>query len=35
MTGLQVTQVNIEVQDVHVPTDDDSADTATQEPRVQ
>ena len=35
MTGLQVTQVNIEVQDVHVPTDDDSADAATQEPRVQ
>ena len=37
MTGLEVTQVNIDVQDVHVPTEDDGAgdDAETQEPRVK
>ena len=37
MTGLEVTQVNIDVQDVHVPTEDDGADddADTQEPRVK
>ncbi|MDQ6896825.1 MAG: Asp23/Gls24 family envelope stress response protein [Actinomycetota bacterium] len=36
MTGLEVTQVNIDVQDVFVPSEDDGADDAdTQEPRVK
>ena len=35
MTGLQVTEVNIEVQDVHVGTDDDDADQAPAPSRVQ
>lgn len=37
MTGLEVTQVNIDVQDVHVPTEDDGAgdDAEAQEPRVK
>lgn len=36
MTGLSVTEVNIEVQDVHLPDDDDdSDDTRDTAPRVQ
>ena len=37
MTGLQVTEVNIEVQDVHVESDDDNKDDAdtNAEPRVR
>jgi uncharacterized alkaline shock family protein YloU len=34
MTGLNVTEVNIEVQDVHLPTDDDETNDDTP-PRVQ
>ena len=34
MTGLEVTEVNVEVQDVHVPSDDDTSEPAA-EPRVQ
>ena len=35
MTGLEVTEVNIEVQDVHVESDDDDQDDSSSEPRVQ
>ncbi len=34
MTGLEVTEVNIDVQDVHVPSDDDDPDSGS-ESRVQ
>ena len=34
MTGLEVTEVNIEIQDVHLETEDRSEDTSS-EPRVQ
>lgn len=34
MTGLEVTEVNIEIQDVHIASDDDQADSDS-EPRVQ
>ena len=35
MTGLEVTEVNIEVQDVHVESDDDGQDDSSSEPRVK
>ncbi|MCW2866981.1 MAG: stress protein Gls24 family [Marmoricola sp.] len=35
MTGLEVTEVNIEVQDVHVAGDDRAEDSSDSEPRVQ
>lgn len=35
MTGLKVTEVNIEVQDVHVPSEDDEDDDSDTEPRVK
>ena len=35
MTGLEVTEVNIEVQDVHVESDDRTEDSTDSEPRVQ
>jgi uncharacterized alkaline shock family protein YloU len=34
MTGLEVTEVNVEIQDVHLETDDQTEDTSS-EPRVQ
>ncbi len=35
MTGLEVTEVNIEVQDVHVESDDNDQDDPSSEPRVK
>lgn len=35
MTGLEVTEVNIDVQDVHIPSDDTQSDDSDSEPRVQ
>lgn len=35
MTGLQVTEVNIDVEDIHLPSDDNDDDDATSAPRVQ
>ena len=35
MTGLEVTEVNIEVQDVHVESDDNDQDDSSSEPRVK
>lgn len=35
MTGLEVTEVNIDVQDVHIASDDDGQDEAPSESRVQ
>jgi len=35
MTGLQVTEVNIAVADVHLPTDDDDGDDTESAPRVR
>lgn len=35
MTGLEVTEINIKVDDIHLPEDDESADTGDSEPRVQ
>jgi len=35
MTGLEVTEVNVEIQDVHLETDDRSEDDTQSEPRVQ
>lgn len=35
MTGLEVTEVNVIVHDIHFADDNDDADTATEAPRVQ
>ncbi len=35
MTGLEVTEINIKVDDIHLPEDDESADDGGSEPRVQ
>ncbi|WP_017589166.1 Asp23/Gls24 family envelope stress response protein [Nocardiopsis ganjiahuensis] len=35
MTGLEVTEINIKVDDIHLPEDDESADDGDSEPRVQ
>ena len=35
MTGLEVTEVNIEVSDVFIPSEDDGADQPAEKPRVQ
>jgi len=35
MTGLEVTEVNIDVNDVYIPSEDDSADQPAEKPRVQ
>ena len=35
MTGLEVTEVNIEVQDVHVESDDNDENDSSSEPRVK
>ncbi len=35
MTGLEVTEINIRVDDIHLPEDDESADDGGSEPRVQ
>ena len=35
MTGLEVTEVNVEVQDVHVESDDRNEDSTDSEPRVK
>ena len=35
MTGLEVTEVNIEIQDVYLPTEERTEDTSSSEPRVQ
>ncbi|MBQ1084206.1 MULTISPECIES: Asp23/Gls24 family envelope stress response protein [unclassified Nocardiopsis] len=35
MTGLEVTEINIRVDDIHLPEDDESADDGDSEPRVQ
>ncbi len=35
MVGLTVVEVNIEIQDIHIESDDSSADESTSEPRVQ
>ena len=34
MTGLEVTEINIKVGDIHLPEDDESADNGDSEPRV-
>lgn len=35
LVGLEVTQVNVEITDVHIPSDDDADADATAAPRVQ
>jgi len=35
MTGLDVTEVNISVNDIHLPSDDDEDDTSAEPPRVR
>jgi len=35
MTGLEVTEVNVAIADVHLPSDDKGDDDEQQEPRVQ
>lgn len=35
MTGLEVTEINIKVDDIHLPEDDESAEDGDSEPRVQ
>jgi uncharacterized alkaline shock family protein YloU len=35
MTGLEVTEINIKVDDIHLPEDDESADDGDSEPRVK
>ncbi|MBF5081257.1 Asp23/Gls24 family envelope stress response protein [Quadrisphaera sp. INWT6] len=35
MTGLEVTEVNIDVNDVYIPSEDDGADQPAEKPRVQ
>ena len=35
MTGLEVTEVNIDVNDVYIPSEDDGADEPAEKPRVQ
>ncbi|MBR8741132.1 Asp23/Gls24 family envelope stress response protein [Nocardiopsis sp. MG754419] len=35
MTGLEVTEINIRVDDIHLPGDDDSSDGGDSEPRVK
>nr|WP_026117130.1 Asp23/Gls24 family envelope stress response protein [Nocardiopsis valliformis] len=35
MTGLEVTEINIKVDDIHLPEDDESADDGDSEPRVR